>query len=100
MKQHVIRFEDKKRVASVSCDNETDKNNKVAQANKWVSGGVKRKVVVANDDRVYIKLNSAGKIVVMTAAEIAAATPKVNTSKSVLLELLDDAEVIAKIKKI
>jgi hypothetical protein len=69
MKKYVIRFESGKRIATIATDNPIDLKNKKVQAEAWARGDSKRKVIVASDNRNYIKLVS-GKIKAMTQAEI------------------------------
>ena len=99
-REHVIRFEDGRRVCTIPCDNALDKQNKVNQANEWAKGNPLRQVIVSTDNRNYIKLVD-GKIVEMTAEEIEATKPiPPKTEKEKLIELLDDTDVMEKIKKI
>ena len=95
--QYIIRFEDGKRIVTILAESPQDKDNKVEQAEQWAKGNAKRKVVVSDDGRNYIKLVN-GKIKKMTQKEIDDAQPKPSkTEKECLLDLLEDSDIKDKI---
>ena len=55
---YVIRFENKRRIVTIPCESNEDKQNKLNQANDWAKGNPLRKVVISNDNRPVISKNN------------------------------------------
>lgn len=98
---YVIRFEGENHVASVKAQGSLDEQNKIKQADKWKKGNPSRAVVLSDNSSPWIKLKS-GKIKSMTQQEIddQLESQKPITEVEKLLDLLDNQEVINKIKSL
>ena len=101
MKKYIVRFENGERISTILLDNAKDRDNKAAQAEKWRVGNPSRVYIESDDNRSNVKYEN-DKIRAMTTPEIEAKekASKPKTSKDLLLEMLDDDAVKAKIQDI